>query len=236
MLSANPKLAAIGGFLAVATAMIPTVAVNSGALADMIKSLFVLGAAKAVLIVWFVHALFPGAAQPPPAPAGGHGGGIGWALLAVAILTPLHLYFITKGEVVFVILLSLTTLLAQGGFERARRFAAAALAGNLAGALAAAAADFIVTLQPTWLVLSLTTLGVALLFAGRIVRNDPAAPIFVMGLVTFVALFGLSQTTPPLLSDVPVFSRIFDIAIGSAYALGLIAVFAPTSVAARKAA
>ena len=93
--------------------------------------------------------------------------------------------------------------------------------GNLIGGLAATAAYFLVTLLPSPGFLLLVVLLVGLLFGDRISRGGASAPIYTVGLTTFLIVLGLGLSPLPQDSSSIFISRVFDVMVAAVYAIGM---------------
>jgi Fusaric acid resistance protein-like len=97
--------------------------------------------------------------------------------------------------------------------------AAGLIVGNVAGGLAATAAYLLVTLLPSPAFLLLVVLPVGLLFGDRIARGG--APIYTVGLVTFLIVLGLGLSPLPQDSGSIFIGRVFDVMVAAVYAIGM---------------
>ena len=93
--------------------------------------------------------------------------------------------------------------------------------GNLVGGLAATAAYLLVTLFPSPAFLLLVVLLVGLLFGDRIARGGELAPIYTVGLMTFLIVLGLGLSPLPQDSGTLFIARVFDVMVGAVYAIGM---------------
>ena len=93
--------------------------------------------------------------------------------------------------------------------------------GNLVGGLAATAAYLLVTLLPSPAFLLLVVLLVGLLFGDRIARGGQSAPIYTVGLMTFLIVLGLGISPLPQDSSSFFISRVVDVMVASIYAIGM---------------
>ena len=96
--------------------------------------------------------------------------------------------------------------------------------GNLVGGLAATAAYLLVTLFPAPIFLLLVALFVGLVFGGQIVRGAKFAPIYTVGLMTFLLVLGLGISPLPADSGSLFIARVLDVMVGAAYAIGMASV------------
>jgi uncharacterized membrane protein YccC len=93
--------------------------------------------------------------------------------------------------------------------------------GNLVGGLAATAAYLLVTLLPSPAFLLLVVLLVGLVLGGRIARGGEQAPIYTVGLMTFLIVLGLGLSPLPQDSADIFISRVFDVMVAAVYAIGM---------------
>ena len=87
--------------------------------------------------------------------------------------------------------------------------------GNLVGGLAATVAYLLVTLLPSPAFLLLVVLLVGLIFGDRIARGGESAPIYTVGLMTFLILLGLGLSPLPQDSGTLFIARVFDVMVGA---------------------
>jgi len=95
------------------------------------------------------------------------------------------------------------------------------IVGNLVGGLAATVAYFLVTLLPSPGFLLLVVLLVGLVFGDRIGRGGVWAPIYTVGLMTFLIVLGLGLSPLPQDSSSIFIARVFDVMLGTVYAIGM---------------
>jgi uncharacterized membrane protein YccC len=93
--------------------------------------------------------------------------------------------------------------------------------GNLVGGLAATSAYFLITLLPSRSFLLLVALLAGLLFGDRIARRGASAPIYTVGLTTFLIVLGLGLSPLPQDSSSIFISRVFDVMVAAIYAIGM---------------
>ena len=82
-------------------------------------------------------------------------------------------------------------------------------------------AYLLVTLLPSPAFLLLVVLLVGLLFGDRISRGGEAAPIYTVGLMTFLILLGLGLSPLPQDSGSLFIARVFDVMVAVIYAIGM---------------
>jgi hypothetical protein len=222
-----------------ATAVVPVLTVQADVLGAGVVQTLVTAAARAILVVWLLYALFPApreeAVTGPLASASPVGsmpatkyGGTARTLAKVAIVVPAQFFYLAEPTALaFPALLGLVTFLSAQDPAAGRTQLLILLLGNLVGSIAAAAAAAILEVGPPLPALMLMgmlgSLGFArwIMTAGR--RHGGAVAL--TGLVTFFMLFGLSAS--PLPFEVPVLDRIADIGLLSLYTIGATALLLP---------
>jgi hypothetical protein len=222
-----------------ATAVVPVLTLQADVLgAGMVETL-VTAAARAMLAVWLLYALFPApreeSANRAPsraAPAAGttvtKHGGAARTLAKVAIVLPAQFFYLAEpSALAFPALLGLVTFLTAQDPAAGRAQLLILLLGNLVGSISAAVASGFLDIGPPLPALTLMTLLGSLAFAGWIMTagQRPGRAVALTGLVTFLMLFGL--TTSPTAFEVPVLDRIADIFVLSLYTIGATALLLP---------
>lgn len=222
-----------------ATAIVPVFTFQADILGAGVLETLVTAAARAVLVVWLLYALFPAPQEEAAtgAPTGAAPAtripvtedGSGWRTLAkVAIVLPAQLFYLAQPTALaFPALLGLVTFLSAQDPAAGRVQLVILLLGNLFGSVAAAAASAVFEIGPPLPTLTLMALLGSLGFAGWIMtaRRRPGGAVALTGLVTFLMLFGLSASPVPF--DVPVLDRIADIFVLSLYTVGATTLLLP---------
>ena len=186
----------------------------------------------AVLTAWVAFAVFPGdatdtaaqasaaapdASSPPEAARE--------ALLNTLVLLPVLTWFVLVAtEIAVVVLIVIVNLLRQRDPQQGQRAALGLILGNLIGGLAAAAVYDLVLLNETFLFFVAVCLAATLAFAGRIATAGQRAPIYVIALATFILLLGLGMSPLPGGSGEAFVTRLVNVLIASAYAVGAVSV------------
>ncbi len=213
-----------------ATAVVPVLTVQAEMLGAGVVETLVTAAARAMLVVWLLHAILPAPHEEPPAggaPAGAAGttvtrhGGMARTLAKVAIVLPAEFFYLTEpSALAFPALLGLVTFLSAQDPAAGRAQLVVLLLGNLVGSVAAAVAAAVLEVGPPLPALTLMGLLGALGFARWIMTKGrrPGGAVALTGLVTFLMLFGLSAS--PTAFEVPVLDRIMDIGVLSLYTIG----------------
>jgi len=221
------------------TAVVPLLTFQADILGAGVVGTLVGAAARAVLVVWLLYALFPApqqeAATGTPAdaaPATGmpvtEHGSAARTLAKVAIVLPAQIFYLAEPTALaFPALLGLVTFLTAQDPAAWRAQLLILLLGNLVGSVAAVAASAVLEVGPPLPALMLMTLLGSLEFAGWIMTagRRPGGAVALTGLVTFLMLFGLVASPVPF--DVPVLDRITDIGVLSLYTVGATALLLP---------
>jgi hypothetical protein len=213
-----------------ATAVVPVLTFQADMLGAGVLATLVGAAARAMLVVWLLYAVFPASQE---AAAGASAGaapaarmsvtkhGAARTLAKVAIVLPAQLFYLAEpSALAFPALLGLVTFLAAQDPAAGRAQLMILLLGNLVGSVAAAAAAAVLEIGPPLPALTLMALLGALGFARWIIAagRRPGGAVALTGLVTFLMLFGLSAS--PLPFEVPVLDRVMDIGLLSLYTIG----------------
>jgi uncharacterized membrane protein YccC len=145
------------------------------------------------------------------------------ALLNTLVLLPVLIWFILDAtEVAVVVLIVIVTLLRQLDPQRGQRAALGLILGNLIGGIAAAIAYNRILLSNTLLFFVLVCLAASLMFAGRLATAGDRAPIYAIAFATFILLLGLGLTPLPGGSGEAFASRLVNVLLASAYAVGAV--------------
>jgi hypothetical protein len=229
-----------------ATAVVPVLTVQADFLGAGVVETLVTAAARAMLVVWLLHALLPATREEATsgstdtAPGTGapptERGGVARTLAKVAIVLPAEFFYLVEpSALAFPALLGLVTFLSAQDPSAGRAQLMVLLLGNLVGSVAAAVASTVLDIGPPLPALTLMGLLGSLGFAGWITTagRRPGGAVALTGLVTFLMLFGLSAS--PLPFDVPVLDRIMDIALLSLYTIGATELLLPPPESRRQA-
>ena len=184
----------------------------------------------AFLTVWAAFAAFPdrgpGDAAAPTTGASGPAAPLTAArdaLLNTLVLLPVLIWFILDAtEVAVVVLIVIVTLLRQLDPHRGQRAAVGLILGNLIGGIAAAIVYNIVLLSNTLLFFVAVCLAASLMFAGRLATAGDRAPIYAIAFATFILLLGLGLTPLPGGSGEAFATRLLNVLLASAYAVGAV--------------
>lgn len=222
-----PDLATL--LLQISTVSLPVIAVLSPEGAGGFAATLLSAGVVALITVWAAHAAFPApaAAVTDAAPAVGATGpaepttAARHALLDTLVLLPVLIWFILDAtQVAVVVLIVIVTLLRQHVPEQGQRAALGLILGNLIGGIAAAIVYNLVLLSNTLLFFIAVCLAASLIFAGRIVTAGDRAPIYAIAFATFILLLGLGISPLPGGSGEAFVSRLLNVLLASAYAIG----------------
>lgn len=118
-------------------------------------------------------------------------------------------------------------MLRQPGIAQSTRYCVACMAGNALGALLAALAVLLVTVQDGAVVMISVTAAGALFLSWQITRGGRWVPVILPGYVAYTVLFGLVLSPLPLAQDVAVLDRVLSIIGGGVYAMAAVSLLAP---------
>lgn len=223
LLLARGQAVGVAATFLITTAVVPLLAIESTSVAHGFIYSLIAGSVLAVLLTFAAHAFFPTRAHAEPVAAvpQEERAPVALALANAAVLMSVVIYFmLTSSSVSIVMVLTVISILRQpaslGGGT-----GVGLIIGNLAGGLAATAAYLLVTLLPSPVFLLLVVLLVGLVFADRIARGGKWAPIYVVGLMTFLIVLGLGISPLPQDSGTFFIARVFDVMVGAVYAIGM---------------
>ena len=222
-----PELATL--LVQISAVSLPVIAVLSPDGAIGFAATLLSAGVVALLTVWAAFAAFPegttggdaatGASGPAPAIAARN------ALLNTLVLLPVLIWFILDAtEVAVVVLIVIVTLLRQLDPHRGQRAALGLILGNLFGGFAAAVVYNLILLSDALLFFVTVCLAASLIFAGRIATAGDRAPIYAVAFATFILLLGLGLTPLPGGSGEAFASRLINVLLASAYAVGAVSV------------
>jgi hypothetical protein len=223
LLLARGQAIGVAGTLLITTAVIPLLAIESMSVAYGFIHSLIAGSALAVLLAFVAHAFFPVRVQAQPASAlmQDERDSVALALANTAVLMSLVIYFmLTASPVSIVVVLTVISILRQPA-DLGSGTAFGLILGNLVGGLAATAAYLVVTLLPSPAFLLLVVLLAGLFFGDRIARGGASAPIYTVGLMTFLIILGLGLSPLPQDSGTLSITRVLDVMLGSVYAIGM---------------
>ncbi len=214
---------AAAGIFLITTAFVPLMAVSSIDLAYGLVHDLVVGSVLALLLVFFVHAVFPArdTAQQATTETTQGGAALALALANAAVVMSLFVYFMGSGTPTSIIVIMVTaiTILQQPGIAT-RGAAFGLVVGNIAGGLAATAAYLMVSLLPSPAFLFLVVLFFGLVFGAKIAEGGKMAPIYTVGAATFLVVLGLGLSPLPQDSGTLFLSRVATVIVASLYTIG----------------
>ena len=226
LMLARGRAVPVANILLITVPVVPLVAVSTIELAYGLVYTLIAGSVLAVLLVFLAYAFFPArdhaneVAEPPAEERFP----VGAALANAAVLMSLVILFISSGSPVSVIvIMTAVTILRQppvAGHGAAYGF----VIGNIAGGLAATAACLLVVLFPSPAFLFLVVLLFGLLFGAKIAGGGHLAPMYIVGLTTFLIVLGLGLAPLPGDSGSVFISRVVNVVIAAIYTIGVASV------------
>ena len=222
LMLARGQAVPVANILLITTAIVPLVSVSSIELAYGLVYTLIAGSILAVLLVFLAYAFFPARnhTNDVAGPTAEEFIPTGAALANTAVLMSLALLFMFTGSPAsVVVLMTAITILRQpvvAGHGAAYGF----IMGNVVGGLAATAAYLLVAWFPSPAFLLLVALFFGLLFGARIAQGGDLAPIYLVGLVTFLIVLGLGLTPLPSDSGSVFIARLLNVVITAAYTIG----------------
>ena len=222
LLLARGQAMGVAALVLITTAVVPLFAMESMSVAYGLIHFLIAGSALAVLLAFAAHAFFPARENDESvSPRAQNEAPVGVALANTSVLMSVVSYFmLSASPVSIVVVLTVIGILRQPA-DLSVGAASGLILGNLAGGLAATAAYFLVTLLPSPAFLLLVVLFVGLLFGGRIARGRVSAPIYTIGLMTFLIVLGLGLSPLPQDSSSIFIARVFDVMVAGIYAVGM---------------
>jgi len=218
---------AAAGIFLITTAFVPLMAVSSIELAYGLVHDLVAGSILALLVVFFVHAVFPAGAGPQQATTreAEEEATVAVALANAGVVMSLFVYFMGAGTPTSIIVIMVTaiTILQQSAIA-SRGAAFGLVIGNVAGGLAATVAYLMVSLLPSPAFLFLVVLFFGLVFGARIAEGTKMGPIYTVGAATFLVVLGLGLSPLPQDSGTLFLSRVSTVIAASLYTIGVASV------------
>ena len=226
-----PEMATL--LVQISAVSLPVLAVLSPDTALAFAGTLVSAGAVALLTVWVAHAVFPEPvdvqspvplAKIPPEP----GTAERQALLHTLVLLPAIVWFLLDAsktvDMAIVMLIVVVTLLRQTDARQGQRAGLGLIVGNAIGGIAAVIAYSLVLINGTFLFFIFACLAMSLLFAGQIATSGNRAPLYVIAYATFILLIGLGMSPLPGGSGEAFASRLINVLLASAYAVGAVSV------------
>jgi hypothetical protein len=133
------------------------------------------------------------------------------------------LFMVTGSPVSVVVLLTVITILRQPS-TLGTRTAFGLVVGNVAGGVAATVAYFFIVLFPNPVFLLLVVLFAGLIFGNGIAGSRDMAPIYTVGLATFLIVLGLGLSPLPQDSSAVFVSRVLNVVFAAVYAIAMASV------------
>lgn len=226
LLLARGQAVPVASILLITTSVVPLVAITSLDLAYGLVHSLIAGSILAALLALLAYAVFPArdrvsdvakrsAKEDSPTAA---------ALANSAALVSLVILFMISGSPVSVIAIMTAITILQQPAAAGHGTAYAFVIGNVAGGAAATAAYLLVSVFPSPAILLLVVMFFGLVFGGRIAEGAALAPAYVVALATFLIVLGLGLT--PLTDSGAIFiSRVVNVVVAAAYAIGVASVF-----------
>ena len=209
-------------FILMLGSTIPLVVVQSTQAANVLTTELIGATAVALLTVWGVFAAFPSDAAASAAP-GAQAGSPRAALTNLLLLSPVLLLFLFDARLSFVVLVVIVSIIRQRERGMTTQAAFGLLFGNVMGGILATIAFFFVTIQPWPVFFLLVVLLVGLVLAGRGAVAGAKAPVYTVGLASFIILLGLGVSPLPWNSGSLFVDRLINVLLAGAYAVGAVA-------------
>jgi hypothetical protein len=217
---------AAAGIFLITTSFVPLMAVSSIDLAYGLVHDLVFGSILALLLVFFVHAVFPAKGVAEQASkVMQEGAPVAVALANAGVVMSLFVYFMGSGTPTSIIVIMVTAItILQQSAVAGRGAAFGLVVGNVAGGLAATFAYLMVSLLPSPAFLFLVVLFFGLVFGARITEGDKMAPVYTVGAATFLVVLGLGLSPLPQDSGTLFVSRVVTVIVASLYTIGVASV------------
>jgi hypothetical protein len=207
-------------------ATVPLIAPQSLESARMLAWAVIEAHALGIVAAWIMFAVFPAPATvadlaPPTRPASPR-----TALTNLLILLPVLSLFLVTSRMTFVVLMVIVGIIRLRDRSGAPRAALGLLLGNILGGVVATIVYAFLSVQTGMIFFLLVVLLVGLIFGGQIAKNTTRAPIYIVALATFVILLGLGVSPLPMDSGEAFTSRLWNVLLAGAYAVGAISLVA----------
>jgi hypothetical protein len=209
-------------FILMLGSTIPLVVVQSTQAANILTTELIGATAVALLTAWAVFAAFPSDAAASPAP-GPRAGSPRAALTNLLLLSPVLLLFLFDARLSFVVLIVIVSIIRQRERGMTTQAAFGLLFGNVMGGILATVAFFFVTIQPGPVFFLLVALLVGLVLAGRGAVAEAKAPVYTVGLASFIILLGVGVSPLPWNASSLFVDRLINVLLAGAYAVGAVA-------------
>jgi hypothetical protein len=209
---------------------LPILAVISPDTALAFASTLVLAGIVAILTVFTAHAIFPApesrSAEAVVAVSAKPEAAERQAILnTLVILLPLVWFVLDSAQtadMAIVMLITIVSILRQTSARMGQMAALGLGMGNLLGGVAAVLIYGLVSMNGTFGFFVAALLAASLIFAGLIVSSGERAPLFAIAFATFILLLGIGITPLPGGSGEAFASRLINVLLASAYAVGAV--------------
>jgi hypothetical protein len=221
-------------WLLIAILVIPMIAMQSPALANLIARGIVVGALATIGLVWLMHGLLPDPADAcvasAPAPATtastpSSEAAFRTALTSTIVVFPVLAVFYTlqwSGALLILVFVALLSL--QPGFAKNFKGGLALIIGNSIGGVAAIIVYELLVIVPEFPFMLLLTLLAGLLLGAKVFSRTPTAPLYGMAFSTLLLVIG-QTTSASGEAEAKVYTRVAQIMLAAVYvvfAFGLI--------------
>jgi hypothetical protein len=212
----------------ITTSFVPLMAISSLELAYALVHDLVVGSILALLLIFLVNALIPVRAAPQresgPKTVDEQMPVVS-ALANTGVLMSLFVFFMGTGTPTSIIVIMVTAItILQQAAVAGRGAAFGLIVGNIAGGVAATVAYLLVSLLPAPGFLFIVVLFFGLVFGARIADGGAMAPVFTVGVATFLTVLGLGLSPLPQDSGTIFFSRVSTVIVASLYTIGIASV------------
>ena len=224
-------------WLIIAILLIPNIALQSMALAELVAFTLIWNAACAILLIWVIYLILPideamqaGKSAPAnAAPEPTKKERFTTALTSALVIMPVYLifYFATIPNALL-ILVFVAMLSMQPAFAKDWKAGKALIFGNTVGGLTAIVGFNIFTMVPEYSFLVVVVLLAGLIFGQYVFGTSPLASVYGMAFSTFLLVIGSVTASDSDGAGDKVWSRVWQIMIAVVYvvfAFGLIAKF-----------
>jgi hypothetical protein len=216
--------------LQIAGVAMPVFVVVSPAIASDLAVTLIVAGAVAIATVWTAFAVFPNPdkTEEPVLPQKYETTNtmLRFALERTAILMPVLAWFVLDAsQNTLVVLIAIVTLLRVVDPRSGWKTATALILANLIGGIMAIIAYVVIDISGSLPVFVTVTLGMSLIFAGRIVTARDLAPVFAVAFTTFILLLGSGLSPLPGGTEEVAFSRLINVMIATVYAASILTLF-----------
>jgi hypothetical protein len=217
-------------FILMLGATIPLVVVQSTQAANILTTELIGATGVALLTVWAVFAAFPSDAAAAPAP-GPQAGSPRAALTNLLLLSPVLLLFLFDARLSFVVVIVIVSIIRQRERGMTTQAAFGLMFGNVMGGVLASIAFFFINIQSGPVFFLLVVLLVGLVLGGRGAVAGAKAPVYTVGLASFIILLGLGVSPLPWNSGSLFVDRLINVMVAGVYAVGAVALVSVRSEA-----